>query len=94
MKSYCYATKGLAIRYNDTTVSAPNGLADLINDELGNNILYLIIHLSGSGIEISFTNRTKARETTYHSFVNGVKTEGGTHVNALKDARNLTFVHP
>ena len=45
LKSYCYATKGLAIRYNDTTVYAPNGLADLINDELGNNILYPIIHL-------------------------------------------------
>ena len=86
LKSYCYANKGLAIRYNDTDISAPNGLAGLINDELGNNVLYPIINLSGAGIEISFTNRTKARETTYHSFVNGVMTEGGTHVNALKDA--------
>ncbi len=86
LNSYCYANRGLTLRFNDTNISAPNGLADLINDELGNNIFYPVIHLSGSGIEISFTNRTKARETTYHSFVNGVKTEGGTHFNALKDA--------
>ncbi len=56
LKSYCYANKGLTIRYNGTIISAPNGLADLINDELHDNLEYPVIHLSGSGIEIAFSN--------------------------------------
>lgn len=86
LKSYCYANQGLTIKYNGKDLSAPNGLADLINDELSDTLLYPVIHLSGSGIEIVFSNRAKTNDTTYHSFVNGIKTEGGTHVNALKDA--------
>lgn len=86
LKSYCYANTGLTIKYNDNDIYAPNGLADLINDELSDTLQYPVIHLSDPGIEIAFSNRAKTNDTTYHSFVNGLKTEDGTHVSALKDA--------
>lgn len=86
LKSYCYANKGLVIRYDGTVISAPNGLTDILNEDMKDDTLYPIIHLSGPGIEIPFTNRAKISETIYYSFVNGIMTEGGTHVNALKDA--------
>lgn len=86
LKSYCYANQGLTIKYNGKDLSAPNGLADLINDELSDTLQYPVIHLSGSGIEIAFANRAKTYNAIHNSFVNGIKTEGGTHVNALKDA--------
>lgn len=86
LKSYCYANAGLTIKYNDNEIYAPNGLADLINDEFSDNLQYPVIHLSDPGIEIAFANRAKTYIAIHHSFVNGIKTEGGTHVNALKDA--------
>ena len=86
LKSYCYANAGLTIKYNDKEIYAPNGLADLINDEFSDNLQYPVIHLSDPGIEIAFANRAKTYNAIHHSFVNGIKTEGGTHVNALKDA--------
>lgn len=86
LKSYCYANQGLTIKYDGKDLSAPNGLADLINDERSDTLQYPVIHLSGSDIKVAFTNRAKTSNAIYHSFVNGIKTEGGTHVNALKDA--------
>lgn len=86
LKSYCYANKGMTIKYNGKDIFSSNGLADLINDELRDELQYPIIHLMGPGIEISFSNRATASDAVYYSFVNGIKTDGGTHVNALKNS--------
>ena len=86
LKSYCYANKGLTIKYDDNDIYAPNGLADLINDAFCDEIQYPVIHLSGPGIEIAFSNRAKTSNTTYRSFVNGIETKGGSHQRAFEKA--------
>lgn len=86
LKSYCCANKGMIIKYNGKDFFSSNGLADLINDELRDDLQYPVIRLMGPGIEISFSNRAKASDAVYYSFVNGIKTDGGTHVNALKNS--------
>lgn len=72
--------------WNDVIVSGGTDLADLLEAESGDDKLYPVIHLSGPGIELAFTNRAKNAEASCHSFVNGIKSEGGIHVDAMKDA--------
>ena len=86
LKSYCYANTGLTIKYDDNDICAPDGLADLINDAFCDNLQYPVIYLSGSGIEIAFSNRAKTSNATYRSFVNGVETKGGSHQRAFEIA--------
>lgn len=88
LKSYCYANKGLIIRYNDVNLSAPNGLADLISQVVEDeSCQYPVIHLSHSKIEVAFTNKCNRHDKPiYYSFVNGVQTKGGSHQRALENA--------
>ena len=49
--------------------------------------MYPIIHLKDEDIEIAITHSDKSQSETYFSFVNGQNTtQGGTHLNAFKEA--------
>ncbi|KAF5306513.1 hypothetical protein FQR65_LT18550 [Abscondita terminalis] len=56
-------------------------------DEIDGEILYPIIHLKDNDIEVAITHSDKSQSETYFSFVNGQNTtQGGTHLNAFREA--------
>lgn len=57
-----------------------------ITEEFGEELRYPLIWLCGQGIEIAFSNRKQSGEARCLSFVNGIPTEGGVQVDALKKA--------
>src|SRR5258706_1050174 len=76
---YVYLNKGLTINYNGQKFYSENGLKDLLEHNLSDELLYPVIHLKGDDIEIAFTHTTGYGED-YYSFVNGQHTtQGGTH---------------
>ncbi len=86
VRNYTYLNTGLIIRYNDQVFNSKNGLFDLLNDILSEAPLYPIIHLKGNDMEIALTHNTEYGED-YYSFVNGQHTtQGGTHLQAFKEA--------
>lgn len=87
LRNYVYLNPGLRIVFNGETFYSENGLKDLLNEELEGEILYPIIHLKDEDIEIAITHSDKSQSETYFSFVNGQNTtQGGTHLNAFKEA--------
>ena len=88
LRSYCHANRGLAIRYDGIKMAAPDGLLNLAMEKMSspNEYLYPVIHFLGKGFEIAFTHNRYSEAETYYSFVNGIKTEGGSHLEALKEA--------
>ena len=51
------------------------------------DILYPIVHLKEEDIEVAITHSDKSQTETYFSFVNGQNTtQGGTHLNAFREA--------
>lgn len=87
MRNYSYLNPGLKIIFNGETFYSENGLKDLLNEELEGEILYPIIHLKEEDIEIAITHSDKSQTETYFSFVNGQNTtQGGTHLNAFREA--------
>ena len=98
LHNYCYLNKWLTIIYNGTTIKAPNGLKDLLNDRISDEALYPIIHLSGDNIEIAFTHVNKQHKRIL-SYVNGYQTiDGGTHQAAfekhfIKAIKELFYIH-
>jgi topoisomerase-4 subunit B len=85
--NYCYLNAGLKIKFNGKTLHSPNGLLDLLSRKTNTEQLrYPIIHLRGDDIEIALTHGQHYGEQ-YYSFVNGQNTtQGGTHLNAFKEA--------
>ncbi len=85
--NYAYLNAGLKINFNGKNLVSKNGLLDLLTRKVGEeNINYPIIHLKGEDIEIALTHGNHYGEQ-YHSFVNGQNTtQGGTHLNAFKEA--------
>ena len=84
--NYVYLNTGLSIYLNGTKFYSENGLHDLLTQNLSGNILYPIVHLKGSDIEVAFTHGTHYGEE-YYSFVNGQHTtQGGTHQGAFREA--------
>lgn len=85
--NYAYLNSGLRLRYNGQTFYSKNGLLDLLEKKTSNEKLrYPIIHLSGEDIEIVLTHGQHYGEQ-YYSFVNGQNTvQGGTHLNAFREA--------
>ena len=54
------------------------------------HVIYPIIHMKGSDIEIAVTHRSQYGEQ-YYSFVNGQNTtQGGTHLTAFKESFGST----
>lgn len=87
LKNYVYLNPGLKIIFNGETFFSENGLKDLLEDSIEEDIAYPIIHLRDEDIEVALTHSTKSYSETYHSFVNGQNTtQGGTHLSAFKEA--------
>ena len=87
LRNYAYLNPGLKIIFNGETYFSEEGLKDLLQEELEGEILYPIIHLKGEDIEVAITHSDKSQTETYFSFVNGQNTtQGGTHLNAFREA--------
>ena len=87
LKNYSYLNPGLKIVFNGQVFVSENGLKDLLQDEIDGEILYPIIHLKDGDIEVAITHSDKSQSETYFSFVNGQNTtQGGTHLNAFREA--------
>ena len=87
LRNYAYLNPGLKIIFNGETFFSENGLKDLLQEELEGDILYPIIHLKDDDIEVAITHSDKSQTETYFSFVNGQNTtQGGTHLNAFREA--------
>jgi topoisomerase-4 subunit B len=85
--NYAYLNAGLRINFNGNTLYSKNGLLDLLEKKTNpENLRYPIIHMKGDDIEIAMTHGNQYGEQ-YYSFVNGQNTtQGGTHLNAYKEA--------
>ncbi|MCF2218811.1 MAG: type IIA DNA topoisomerase subunit B [Chlorobi bacterium] len=87
LRNYAYLNPGLKILFNGETFFSENGLKDLLDEELENETLYPIVHLKDNDIEVAITHTDKSQTETYFSFVNGQNTtQGGTHLNAFREA--------
>ena len=87
LRNYAYLNPGLKIIFNGETYFSENGLKDLLNEELEGEILYPIVHLKDEDIELAITHSDKSQTETYFSFVKGQNTtQGGTHLNAFREA--------
>jgi topoisomerase-4 subunit B len=88
LKNYCYLNRGLTIYYNGEKYLSEFGLKDLLEETITEeDMQYPIIHLEGDDIEIALTHSKSQYSEEYHSFVNGQNTtQGGTHLNAFREA--------
>lgn len=85
--NYVFLNKGLIINFNGTKIFSKNGLIDLLNNNIDENILYPIIHFHEEDLEIAFTHNERKYSEEYYSFVNGQHTtQGGTHQAAFREA--------
>lgn len=87
MWNYCFLNAGLTINFNEQKYYSKNGLLDLLTNKCNEEtIRYPIIHLKGEDIEVAITHDNQYGEE-YYSFVNGQNTtQGGTHLQAFKEA--------
>jgi topoisomerase-4 subunit B len=86
VKNYVYLNSGLTINFNETAYYSENGLRDLLSETMNNPGIYPIIHLKGNDIELAITHGDEYGED-YYSFANGQHTtQGGTHLQAFKEA--------
>ncbi|MEE9439049.1 MAG: DNA topoisomerase IV subunit B [Saprospiraceae bacterium] len=85
--NYAYLNAGLRIIFNNKTIYSKNGLLDLLQKKTNpENLRYPIIHLIGEDIEFALTHGQQYGEE-YYSFVNGQNTtQGGTHLQAFREA--------
>lgn len=82
---YAYLNTGLVINYNGQPIVSKQGLFDLLQDELGEAVLYPMIHYWSERLEFAFTH-TESYGDSYYSFVNGQYTsDGGTHQSAFRE---------
>jgi topoisomerase-4 subunit B len=91
VRNYTYLNAGLVIMLNGTEFISQNGLLDLLNENIGEEPLYVPVHLQGPDIEVVITHGNEYGETIY-SFVNGQHTtQGGTHLTAFREALAKTI---
>ncbi len=84
--NYVFLNKGLSIYFNGEKFFSENGLKDLLQRNVSDEVLYPVIHLKSDDIEVAFTHTTSYGED-YYSFVNGQHTtQGGTHQAAFREA--------
>jgi len=88
LKNYVYLNPGLTIDFNGEKFFSENGLKDLLEDNISQeDMLYPVIHLRGSDIELAITHSKTQYSEEYHSFVNGQNTtQGGTHQAAFRES--------
>lgn len=84
---YAYLNAGLKIIFNGKTFHSKNGLLDLLTNKTDvESLRYPIIHVRGEDIEFALTHGSQYGEE-YYSFVNGQNTtQGGTHLQAYREA--------
>lgn len=87
MWNYCYLNAGLTMVLNGKKYISKNGLLDLLTRKTNEDEnRYPIIHLKGEDIEVAITHGDQYGED-YYSFVNGqYTTQGGTHLQAFREA--------
>ncbi|MEL6941434.1 MAG: DNA topoisomerase IV subunit B [Bacteroidota bacterium] len=85
--NYAYLNAGLKLNFNGKIFQSKHGLKDLLKRKFNEDTLrYPIIHLQGEDIEVAMSHGDQYGEQ-YYSFVNGQNTtQGGTHLNAFKEA--------
>ena len=85
--NYAYLNAGLKLNYNGKTFVSKNGLADMIDNRTSQeDLIYPPIHLKAEDIEVVLTHGHHYGEQ-YYSFVNGQNTtQGGSHLNAFREA--------
>ncbi len=86
LRYYAYLNSGLTLSYNGAKLSSRDGLADLLDEELGSEPrVYDIVHCRLDRLEFAFTH-THTYGENYFSFVNGQFTsDGGTHQSAFRE---------
>lgn len=83
--NYAYLNTGLTIEYNKKIIKSQHGLLDLLTKDVGNEMLYPVIHYKNSRLEFALTH-TNSYGESYFSYVNGQHTsDGGTHQAAFKE---------
>jgi len=87
VRNYTYLNAGLSIYFNGERYYSKNGLLDLLSEKADEeNMRYPIIHMKGHDIEVAMTHGNNYGEE-YYSFVNGQYTsQGGTHLQAFREA--------
>jgi topoisomerase-4 subunit B len=85
--NYVYLNAGLVLWFNEQKFLSKDGLLDLLKRKTNEEALrYPIIHIKGEDIEVALTHENQYGEE-YYSFVNGQHTtQGGTHLNAFREA--------
>ncbi|MEM8966370.1 MAG: DNA topoisomerase IV subunit B [Bacteroidota bacterium] len=85
--NYAFLNAGLTIVFNGQKYRSENGLKDLLAKKTKEeNLRYPVIHLKGDDIEIALSHSDQYGEE-YYSFVNGqYTTQGGTHLQAFREA--------
>ncbi len=88
IQNYVYLNTGLTIVFNGEKYFSKNGLKDLLENNIPEESqLFPIVHLKEEDIEIALTYSKAQYSEEYYSFVNGQHTtQGGTHLNAFKEA--------
>jgi topoisomerase-4 subunit B len=86
LRYYAFLNAGLTLHYNGQKFVSRNGLADLLEHEIGSEpTVYDIFHHRDDRLEFAITH-THAYGETYFSFVNGQYTnDGGTHQSAFRE---------
>jgi len=87
--NYAYLNAGLKLNINGKILVSKNGLLDLLERKgKVENLRYPIIHLKDKEGDIEFAmSHGNHYGEQYHSFVNGQNTtQGGTHLNAFREA--------
>jgi len=86
IRNYIYLNAGLVIKVNGKKYVSKNGLLDLLDENMSSEKLYPIIHLKNGDLEVAMTHGNQYGET-YYAFVNGQHTtQGGTHLQAFREA--------
>lgn len=85
--NYAFLNTGLTLHYNNKRIKSDNGLKDLLeNKAKSEKLIYPIIHLKDSDIELAMSHSNQYGEE-YYSFVNGQHTtQGGTHLVTFREA--------
>ena len=87
MWNYCYLNPELTIIFNGEKFYSENGLFDLLEQRIDDEMLYPIIHLRADDIEVAITHCKNQYSEQYYSFVNVQHTvQGGTHQSAFRQA--------
>jgi len=86
VRNYTYLNTGLTMTLNGVKFSSKNGLPDLLEENVGTDVLYPVIHLKEGDLEVAITHGNQYGET-YYAFANGQNTsQGGTHLLAFREA--------